>query len=1042
MSRLIFEGDTTERFGDLIPNPFFEEIKVFNNVVETKIALFFEVPIEDEDVTNFISDLLNYEFYLKIGVTSERLVNKAIATNNFFEATGEVPQFFDTGTDILASLGSVIPTPGSSTSTGGASTSTGGASTSTGTASRFALSTSTALGVTRATPSSPSSTSGTSPSTSGVPLSREASSGAVMSTTGTVDSEAPTVSGVPTSVSIPFSELQSIGAQFDSSFYNSNGQRFLKVLLTHNFQKTDFNQVNIGGAFIVAFVHEEKKNIISEDRGLRTPADIEKGLSFTETSQFSTEKVFNSDGTISTERKIAYLESDGNYYNNIPLMSLDRNYRKINLLNHTQISSRIQQIIQPHVGGMADADLISLILAENATEPRLLIELQKGINKFSNKSTATVEGTLYSKLVDAVVELDSILMNSDSLQKRLVTNSKIKNLGIYSFANTDRLGSTDNIPIPGGGPDRDYFSLEPVYRYLSINVPVDEFNSEDEAFITTDVYSFFDYEKALNYKSEISNFFNPYNILELFGNNCLNDLFSVTNSEMKMTVNGSVENFFYFKDNKSYSSTQPEYQDSYTFYQGTEPYKFEKLFCERGFDTVQGLGGYRLKCYELNYSKPYRNINDTERIELKISVEDETMKFYDLHILKPLGDIRRQLNNYLNSASKFCSYNNIDERFNTFFASAVESEFSEPYPWETAPLYYASMLSLIRASWNFNEIDLDTGVPSITSRKMKGTSISLEDTKIVATNIRNLISPRSGKLESLEHFAFLFNELYAQIFAIGGALDTAGPIYQVDSATGLTSLRNPLVTKQFTSRSNRIDILPVDTDYKIANPSGYDINYLIPTVWTSTSNFLNVSYENMTDLLQNFVTSDNCKVIFTITNNDGDVINENVEKTMPDFLSENVNARRDGFTTTDGGLDIVSDVIDNFLFEIESALVSAGGTIDVFLGAVRMEPEQRWEQNYSKMVESKQFFRESDSGRSRSIRRTAEKKTAMSNAKVTKVRTVTFRISESSVELYLRYLMGTFFTYSYEIGDGQTELGEAIPINFSDFVRKIPELGI
>ena len=42
MSRLIFEGNTRERFGDLFPRPIIEEIKVFDNNIEVDVALYFE----------------------------------------------------------------------------------------------------------------------------------------------------------------------------------------------------------------------------------------------------------------------------------------------------------------------------------------------------------------------------------------------------------------------------------------------------------------------------------------------------------------------------------------------------------------------------------------------------------------------------------------------------------------------------------------------------------------------------------------------------------------------------------------------------------------------------------------------------------------------------------------------------------------------------------------------------------------------------------------------------------------------------------------
>ena len=43
MSRLIFEGNTTERFGEVFPKPFIEEVRVFDNLIETDVGLYFEI---------------------------------------------------------------------------------------------------------------------------------------------------------------------------------------------------------------------------------------------------------------------------------------------------------------------------------------------------------------------------------------------------------------------------------------------------------------------------------------------------------------------------------------------------------------------------------------------------------------------------------------------------------------------------------------------------------------------------------------------------------------------------------------------------------------------------------------------------------------------------------------------------------------------------------------------------------------------------------------------------------------------------------------
>jgi len=59
MSRLIFEGDTTKRFGEKIPKPFIEEVRAYDNGLEVDIAFYFKVPNDDGSVAAFLSNLKN-----------------------------------------------------------------------------------------------------------------------------------------------------------------------------------------------------------------------------------------------------------------------------------------------------------------------------------------------------------------------------------------------------------------------------------------------------------------------------------------------------------------------------------------------------------------------------------------------------------------------------------------------------------------------------------------------------------------------------------------------------------------------------------------------------------------------------------------------------------------------------------------------------------------------------------------------------------------------------------------------------------------------
>ena len=72
MSRLIFEGDTTKRFGEKIPRPFIEQVRAYDNGLEVDIAFYFKVPNDDASVEVFLSSL-------KSGALSQSIILSAVA---------------------------------------------------------------------------------------------------------------------------------------------------------------------------------------------------------------------------------------------------------------------------------------------------------------------------------------------------------------------------------------------------------------------------------------------------------------------------------------------------------------------------------------------------------------------------------------------------------------------------------------------------------------------------------------------------------------------------------------------------------------------------------------------------------------------------------------------------------------------------------------------------------------------------------------------------------------------------------------------------
>jgi len=86
MSRLIFEGDTTKRFGEKFPKPFIEEVRAYDNGVEVDIAFYFKVPNDDDSVAAFLANLKNEEKFsqsIVLSAIDDGTLNKLKVSKNF-----------------------------------------------------------------------------------------------------------------------------------------------------------------------------------------------------------------------------------------------------------------------------------------------------------------------------------------------------------------------------------------------------------------------------------------------------------------------------------------------------------------------------------------------------------------------------------------------------------------------------------------------------------------------------------------------------------------------------------------------------------------------------------------------------------------------------------------------------------------------------------------------------------------------------------------------------------------------------------------------
>jgi len=76
MSRLIFEGDTISRFGNKIPTPFIEKLKIYQDYIVPTISIYLHITEDDtinEEIYNDLSNLYLHSGFMSIRLAPEKL---------------------------------------------------------------------------------------------------------------------------------------------------------------------------------------------------------------------------------------------------------------------------------------------------------------------------------------------------------------------------------------------------------------------------------------------------------------------------------------------------------------------------------------------------------------------------------------------------------------------------------------------------------------------------------------------------------------------------------------------------------------------------------------------------------------------------------------------------------------------------------------------------------------------------------------------------------------------------------------------------------
>lgn len=682
MSRLIYTGDTVERFGKRIPTPFIEKVKVFEDEIEADISIYLHITDDDNTNQSIYNDLSNLKLYAGFGVIYQ------------------IPDSLNLGTNFLL---------------------------------------------------------------------------------------------------------------VDDNIYNNEGMRFAKFTYSRKSSDKELEDFSISRAesdsvstetYYSCFIAISKDENGIDNRDLhffRQPSEFDKqgiyGVFRNLSSPLVYEKVFTapSDGSSSANRLATdpisiYTDSSNIPYKETPLKSIQKNYHKTTLEFRNEIKIQLANLVATFENTtdqqvQSFRDSISFMAETMYREAEFLTELDAVRNSFPSRTSTSELGILYNAFKNIIFAANDAVVLEDQVTKEIVPNTKLIDLRGYFVSEEQewerknfetyepRVDDTGDVLYPNVFMERQQLET-PKYQVLNEGTSKEQQIEFDPGtglvepnFDITSIfgYFFFDYEKSLHKKSNISQIYEVQKLLNIWGNNSLDGFFSLKRVEMlRFSRSNLVRKLITpYVDNRPLTNlvlNSSEGQDDILKVVQKNINENEEVIetvdipyiMLRGFDTVERLSGYRLLAFEFqDFEETSKSLRRGGSYRFNVFLDDNTLDFYD-YLVDNYELILSELKDYLSKAEDFCSFNNIDNRFNEFFVTAIKEQYEDEseYPWLKAPKLFAIHLDLIN--------NLFSGIP----RRMSE----------YASNISALISPENGTLLSLQNLVNDMDEFYEKYYGLDGEI--------------------------------------------------------------------------------------------------------------------------------------------------------------------------------------------------------------------------------------------------------------------------------
>ena len=252
-------------------------------------------------------------------------------------------------------------------------------------------------------------------------------------------------------------------------------------------------------------------------------------------------------GRIDTEPKVAYIDEEGVYFDEVPLMALNAEYYKPDSITHAEIIDKFNIILSSfdpdpeteiELSGVIDS--ISYALSVYGEDADILQQLNKIREASPERGSATKTGRLYDQFSSAIAAINRQIKSNDILHKVLYRSPKVIDA---------RPGPSANIAIETSPTESDTADNDPeiIYKDALISREVYyiptlagsstdsageytawETTSSDPALALNWGYFFCDFEKVLHRDTDLAQLLDIKKVDKLFGHQLMNSAVKLT----------------------------------------------------------------------------------------------------------------------------------------------------------------------------------------------------------------------------------------------------------------------------------------------------------------------------------------------------------------------------------------------------------------------------------------------------------------------------------------------------------------------------------